>query len=201
MEAISQRWLKGRSEMGFSMGRFDPYEKSEQLYALALDEANRVHAFVSFIPISGRGGWGLDLMRRAEQCAPGTMELLLARSIEHIKSCGGKMVSLGLAPLSNANQEDENFLETSIDSLTYRFGNPARNQSLFNFKKKFHPKWESRYLVYSDALNLPKIGWAVYHAHHHGASMLGALRRSLEERRLRQECDQTRTGALETLHI
>jgi len=32
-----------------------------QLYALAVDASNRVHAFVSFVPIYGRHGWGLDL--------------------------------------------------------------------------------------------------------------------------------------------
>ncbi|HLZ61213.1 MAG TPA: phosphatidylglycerol lysyltransferase domain-containing protein [Ktedonosporobacter sp.] len=199
MERISHQWLKGRAEMGFSMGRFKPHEESEQLYALAMDDVGKVHAFVSFVPIYGRSGWGLDLMRRAEQSAPGTMELLLARTIEYIKNAGSEMVSLGLAPLSNANDENESFLENSIDSLTYRFGNPSKNQSLFNFKKKFQPTWESRYLVYSDPLNLPRIGWAIYHAHHHDASPLGTLRTSLEEWRTnRQEC-HTRTGQLETL--
>ena len=120
-------------------------------------------------------------MRRAEHCAPGTMELLLARSIEYMKTGGFEMVSLGLAPLSNANGEDETFLGTSLDFLTERFGNPSKNQSLFNFKKKFQPTWESRYLVYSDTLSLPKIGWALYHAHQTNTSLLKAFRESLAE--------------------
>jgi phosphatidylglycerol lysyltransferase len=183
MEQISQHWLasKGGSEMGFSMGHFDNQGDPQQIYALAIDMQNKVHAFVSFIPIYGRYGWGLDLMRRAEQCAPGAMELLLARTIEHIKSMGDQIISLGLAPLSNVNKEDDTFLGTSIDFLSDRFGNPSRNQSLFNFKKKFQPSWESRYLVYSDALNLPKIGWALYNAHQTDASLLSILRQSLVE--------------------
>ncbi len=183
MESISSNWLqsKGGSEMGFSMGRFDPHGDPEQLYAVAVDAENRVHAFVSFVPIYGRHGWGLDLMRRAEHSAPGTMELLLARSIEYMKTGGFEMVSLGLAPLSNANEEDETFLGTSLDFLTERFGNPSKNQSLFNFKKKFQPTWESRYLVYSDTLSLPKIGWALYHAHQTNTSILKAFRQSLAE--------------------
>src|SRR5581483_9366036 len=102
MEQISRRWLAGRggSEMGFSMGRFDPQDHDEICFALAVDPANKVHAFVSFVPIYGRNGWALDLMRRAEPCAPGTMELLLTRSIEHLRNAGAQMVSLGLAPLS-----------------------------------------------------------------------------------------------------
>ncbi len=196
MERISRAWLtlKGGAEMGFSMGHFEHQGDPEQLYALAVDSNNKVHAFVSFVPIYGRQGWGLDLMRRAEPCAPGTMELLLAYTIEYMKTCKAQMVSLGLAPLSNANDEDETFLDTSIDFLTERFGNPSKNQSLFNFKKKFQPTWESRYLVYSDALNLPKIGWALYHAHQEDASLFGTLRKSLLEWRHNQHAFQKKNA-------
>ena len=67
MEQISATWLasKGGSEMGFSMGHFDPQGDTEQLTALAVDNDNKVHAFVTFVPFYGRHGWGLDLMRRA----------------------------------------------------------------------------------------------------------------------------------------
>jgi phosphatidylglycerol lysyltransferase len=205
MEKISRHWLaeKGGSEMGFSMGHFTIQGDPEQIYALAVDEQNKVHAFVSFIPIYGRLGWGLDLMRRAEQCAPGTMELLLARSIEYMKSSGSLTVSLGVAPLSNANGEDETFLDTGIDFLTKRFGNPSKNQSLYNFKKKFLPTWESRYLVYSDALNLPKIGLALYNAHQPDSSLIGTLRKTLADwkhNRQRQQ-EQHQAKAIETAKI
>lgn len=201
IEHISSYWLmcKGGTEMGFSMGRFSSHGNPEQLYALAVDANSKVHAFVSFVPIYGRHGWGLDLMRRAEHSAPGTMELLLTRCIEYMKSGGFEMVSLGLAPLSNANQEDETFLGTSIDFLTERFGNPNKNQSLFNFKKKFQPAWESRYVVYSGALSLPKIGWALYHAHQADTSFLKAFRQSLVELQRNQQEKALRT--LETVNI
>src|SRR5437868_8071771 len=98
-----------------------------------------------------------------------------------MKTTGPQIASLGLAPLSNANGENETFLGSRIDYLSNRFGNPAKNQSLFNFKKKFQPTWESRYLVYSDALSLPKIGWALYHAHQSDATMLRTIRQYLRD--------------------
>ncbi len=202
MEQISRSWLasKGGSEMGFSMGCFDPLGDCEQLTAVAVDASEKVHAFVTFVPIYGRRGWGLDLMRRAQEPAPGTMELLLARSLEYMKSQGAERVSLGLAPLSNANAGDETFLGNSIDFLTDRFGNPAKNQSLFNFKKKFQPTWESRYLVYSDALSLPKIGWALYHAHQRNASLSSTLRTTLVEwQHSRRRAGHNVSGALERI--
>jgi len=204
MEQISRSWLaaKGGSEMGFSMGHFDPQSDTEQITAVAIDAAEKVHAFVTFVPIYGRHGWGLDLMRRAQQPAPGTMELLLARSLEYMKSLGAERVSLGLAPLSNTNAEDETFLGSSIDFLTGRFGNPAKNRSLFNFKKKFQPTWESRYLVYSDTLSLPKIGWALYHAHQRDASLPATLRTTLVEWQHQRRCaGHNVSGALETAQV
>ena len=182
MEQISRSWLarKGGNEMGFSMGRFDPYCDAEQIYALAVDKANRVHGFVTFVPIYGRNGWGLDLMRRADQAAPGTMERLLASTIEHLGAEGADVVSLGLAPMSDVNCVNHTLLGTSMNFLTQHFGNPAKNRSLFNFKKKFQPRWESRYLVYSSTLTLPKVGWALYRAHQRDVSLLTALYRSLK---------------------
>jgi phosphatidylglycerol lysyltransferase len=198
MQMISRTWLanKGGTEMGFSMGHFDMRGDEKQLSALAVDNTNRVHAFVTFVPIYGRNGWGLDLMRRAEQSAPGTIELLLARSIEYLKSCGADMVSLGLAPMSNVNNDDETFLNNSIDFLTHRFGNLSSSQSLFKFKKKFQPIWESRYLVFSHKLTLPQIGWALYAAHQQDASCLSVLRTSLRDWWANHQRTQTRSEEL-----
>jgi phosphatidylglycerol lysyltransferase len=189
LERISQQWLarKGGAEKGFSMGRFDPHGDPEQVTAVAVSDAQIVQAFVTFVPIYGRNGWGLDLMRRSEEAAPGTMELLLVRSIEYLRKQGADMVSLGLAPMSNATQRDANLLYTSIDFLGRLFGNPERGQALFNFKKKFQPVWEERYLVFSSTLTLPKVGWALYNAHQYRAPQIKRLKRMLSEQLERQQ--------------
>lgn len=183
MEQISRTWLanKGGTEMGFSMGRFDVHGDDEQVYALAIDTDNKVHGFVSFVPIYGRKGWGVDLMRRALQAPVGTMELLLVRSTEYLKARGAQIVSLGLAPRSNVNQTDETFLENGIDFLTHFVGDLNKKSSLCNFKMKFRPRWESRYLVYSHTLRLPKAGWALYRAHQHDASLHRMLYKALRK--------------------
>ena len=177
MKQISRTWLacKGGSEKGFSMGHFDPDGDAEQVYALAIDPSQNVQAFVSFVPIYGRNGWGLDLMRRADHTTPGTMELLLVRSIAYLKEKGAERISLGLAPLGQTPQADGTLLESRIDSLTRSFGEPAQSQSLFSFKKKFQPQWECRYLAYSRTLTLPRVGWALYHAHEREASLVLVL--------------------------
>jgi phosphatidylglycerol lysyltransferase len=184
MTRLSREWLqqKGGTEMGFSMSRFhrlESPESSELVYALAVDRQQRLHAFVSFVPIYGRRGWGLDLMRRSAQAAPGTMELLLARALFFFKERGAEMVSLGLAPLSNSNQEEETALTAGIGFLTTRLGGLAGGTSLSAFKRKFQPRWESRYLAYTEASRLPKIGLALYRVHQRDGSLLLTVLRSL----------------------
>jgi phosphatidylglycerol lysyltransferase len=183
MEQISQQWLanKGGSEMGFSMGRFDVHGDIEQVYAVAIDADNKVYGFVSFVPIYGRKGWGIDLMRRSTRVSSGTMELLIVRSIEYLKAGGAELVSLGLAPMSNIDQSDETFLDYGIDLLSNFVGDLSKKTSLSNFKKKFQPTWESRYLVYSSSLKLPKAGWALYRAHQHDVSLYNVASKALQK--------------------
>ncbi|MDQ6660813.1 MAG: phosphatidylglycerol lysyltransferase domain-containing protein [Chloroflexota bacterium] len=193
MKQISHTWLasKGGSEMGFSMGRFDVHGDDEQVYALAVDVDNNVYGFVSFVPIYGRKGWGIDLMRRTASVPTGTMELLIVRSIEHLKAGGSEIVSLGLAPLSNIKHSDETFLEYGIDFLSNFVGDLSKKASLCNFKKKFQPGWESRYLVYSSTLKLPKASWALYRAHQRDTSVYSITYRALNKwRAVRHEMQQ-----------
>jgi phosphatidylglycerol lysyltransferase len=167
MEAIHAAWLakKGGVEMGFSMGRFGERLDLEAIFAVAVDAQEQVRAFVSFVPIYSRNGWALDLMRRAPEAPKGTMELLLARALERFAAQGSAMVSLGVAPLANTSGEPS----TSVQQLCYfisrRFGGLAGATSLYNFKRKFQPRWEPRYLVYPSTLALPRVGLALATAH------------------------------------
>ena len=201
LQRISDAWLaeKGGSEMGFSMGRFEVKPPDEQITAIAIDGTERIHAFVTFLPIYGRNGWGLDLMRRAAQTAPGTMELLFSCSIDYLKGLGAEIVSLGLAPMGNVNTDDQSSLSTIIDFLTHRFGNLSQSQSLFKFKEKFHPTWESRYLVFTNPLQLPKVGLALYEAHQPDTSWMATLRASIQD--WREKRQQSRAAAKETARI
>jgi phosphatidylglycerol lysyltransferase len=183
MEQISRSWIAstGDAERGFSMGRFDVHGDNELVYAVAVDADNKVYGFISFVPIYGRKGWGIDLMRRTMRVPVGTMELLIVRSIEYLKAGGAEIVSLGLAPMSNFNHSDETFMEYGIDLLSNFVGDLSKKASLGNFKKKFQPTWESRYLVYSNTLKLPKAGWALYCAHQRGVSVYRMTYQALQK--------------------
>ncbi len=183
MEQISRTWLarKGGREMGFSMGRFATVEEQEQLFAVAVDATHQVHAFITLVPIYGRQGWALDLMRRSEQACPGVMEHLLVQTIAHLKTQGARMVSLGLAPLNDCNASEPSLLGKGLEVLAQSTGYPGKQQALCAFKKKFQPCWENRYLVYSSTLTLPKVGLALYRVHQPDGSLLLEGARALKK--------------------
>lgn len=134
-------------------------------------------AFVTFTPIYGsatgettetetpttraNGGWGLDLMRRVPNAPPGVMELLLVRAIERFQPCGASVMSLGMVAMADTRQETTSAQQQLTHFVAHRLGLLETRGTLFSFKQKFHPRWESRYLVTNTTLALPLIMMAV----------------------------------------
>jgi phosphatidylglycerol lysyltransferase len=144
---------------------------------VATTSSGKVCAFVTFIPLYGfltceatatgnqsrvQGwGWTLDLMRRLPDAPSGVIELLLVRAIERFRSCEAQVVSLGLVPIADTRQEMTSGQQHLASFVTDRLHLLESRHTLFNFKQKFHPCWESRYVVTSATLALPKIALAV----------------------------------------
>jgi lysylphosphatidylglycerol synthetase-like protein (DUF2156 family) len=127
-------------------------------------QRHRVSTALPEASMQGEGwGWTLDLMRRVPDAPPGVMELLLVQSIERFRSCGAHRVSMGLVALADTRQEMTAAGRWLASFATDRMALFGPSRTLFNFKQKFHPCWESRYLVSNTTLALPKIAQAVLH--------------------------------------
>lgn len=157
LKEISDSWLDGRQEKGFSLGYFD--EKYIQLAPIALvrDEENKVQAFVTFLASNGPEEASIDLMRYHLRTAPnGIMDYLFVKLLLHFKEEGVIFFDLGMAPLSNVGTEKHSFLQEKVAYLIYAFTNRFYSFSgLRQYKQKFSPVWMPRYIAY------PRNTWLV----------------------------------------
>jgi phosphatidylglycerol lysyltransferase len=147
---------------------------------VALTRSGQPCAFVTFTPIYGaaigeesgghRWGWALDLMRRVADAPSGAMDLLLVQAIERFRQRGAHRVSLAMVALADTRQESARSWRHLVDGTAWRMGLFEHRRTLFRFKQKFHPCWESRYLVVSSRIALPKIALAVLRLRHYAGS-------------------------------
>ncbi len=163
---ISEDWLtrKGIHELGFTMGRYDPAGLASQKLAVAAEDG-RVVAFVSWRPF-GEKGIALDLMRYAPDAPKFVMDVLIAQSLLEFQKQAYKLASLANAPLANVSPEDQfSMLDRGVRLIFENVHGIYEYKSLFQFKKKFNPLWEGRYLVFPSLDALPRIGVAMLRVH------------------------------------
>lgn len=166
LQVISAQWLsrKGLPEMGFTMGRFDPVALVRQKLFAAL-VGQRVLGFVTW-RTSDCGVLALDLMRYAQDAPKSLMDYLIAQSLVYFQKAGYESASLSNAPLANVSPEDEfSLLDRGVRLVFENVRGIYEYKSLFQFKKKFNPVWEGRYLVFPSLDSLPRSAVAILRVH------------------------------------
>ncbi|MCK2037761.1 DUF2156 domain-containing protein [Microbacterium sp. SSW1-49] len=170
LRAISEAWVgdKDLPEMRFTLGTLEEAEDPEVRLALALAPNGDVDGFLSWLPVYGEGGavrgWTLDLMRRREGGFGPVMEYLIGSSAQQFSEEGAAIMSLSGAPLAHDYPPDAGVIAALSDRLAealepvYGFG------SLHRFKQKFHPRYETMYLLFRDESDLTRIGGALTRA-------------------------------------
>ena len=177
LEDISEQWLaeKRLGEMGFTLGRFSLDSLSGARVFLCVS-AQRVEAFCSWLEYRAGRAVVLDLMRKRKDAVSGTMDLLLAQALLDLKKEGLQEASLANAPLANVGLP-RSPLDKGVALLFENLNAFYGYKNLFQFKKKFDPRWEGRYLVYPHGSELPRIAVAMTLVHRSGGLWRLLLRR------------------------
>jgi len=167
--AVSEEWVSHKKlpEMGFTLGGMEELKDSDVGLFLAIDKDGGIEATTSWLPSWTDGritGWTIDFMRRSDGSMPGIMEFVIASAALHMKEQGAQVLSLSGAPLATkpGEQDPDPTVMTRLLGWLGEMLEPAYGfTSLFRFKSKFNPRYETIYMAYADPAQLATIGLAI----------------------------------------
>jgi phosphatidylglycerol lysyltransferase len=159
LRAVSDAWLRAKRtrEKGFSLGRFTPAYVSR--FPTALVRANgRIVAFATVWTTPRKTELSVDLMRHLPDAPGGVMQFIFTELMLWGREQGYGQFRLGMAPLSGLRSRTLAPLWSRAGAFMYRHGEHFYNfQGLREYKEKFDPVWEPRYLASPGGLALPRI--------------------------------------------
>jgi phosphatidylglycerol lysyltransferase len=157
LKAISDVWLKGKNtrEKGFSLGFFDPGYLQHFPVGLVRCQENIV-AFTNIWQSGDARELSVDLMRHRPDAPNGVMDYIFIEMMLWGRARGFHWFNLGMAPLSGMGTRDMAPLWHRFGNLVVHVGDHFYNfQGLRNFKQKFDPVWQPKYLAAPGGLSLP----------------------------------------------
>ncbi|MCD9021401.1 bifunctional lysylphosphatidylglycerol flippase/synthetase MprF [Cohnella silvisoli] len=163
MKEVSDEWLKERNEKSFSLGAFQEIYLELAPVALLRDREGRLTAFASLMPTyEGKKSISIDLMRYRMGLPNGIMDMMFVHLLQWAKSEGYERFNLGMAPLSSVGESVYSHRGERMARWIFLKGDHFyRFQGIRQFKEKFDPVWEQRYLAYPKNASFSKLAFQV----------------------------------------
>ena len=161
-------WRYGVAERGFSMSmdRFGDDNDSDTYITIAWLN-DEIKGLLYYVPWT-TDGLSLDRMQRERGTDAGVNELMIVETVEYARAHNLMHVSLNFAAFRSLFERADKISAGPITRGTrnlIRFtSNFFQVESLYRFNAKFQPAWETRYVLYPRATDLPKVGWAALRA-------------------------------------
>jgi phosphatidylglycerol lysyltransferase len=164
LHVVSDAWLASKNvpEKRFSVGFFsEPFLR--RFPALVAETPDRrIVAFASLMPGRSGGEASLDLMRHEPRAPDGVMDAIFLHAFVWAREQGYSRFSLGMAPLATVGDSSRAPPWERLSRFLYRHGAYFYNfQGLRQYKEKFHPQWEPRYMGYKPPWEWPRAMGAV----------------------------------------
>lgn len=159
LKDISDLWLsqKNTREKGFSLGSFSEEYLKQYPIAVALVD-QQVVAFANLWVGAAKEEMSVDLMRYHPEAPSGIMDYLLIALMLHAKQEDYRWFNLGMAPLSGIEDRALAPLWNRLGAFVFRHGEHFYNlQGLRQYKAKFDPVWEPKYLACPGGLTVPRV--------------------------------------------
>lgn len=138
LQTVSDSWLDGRSEKGFSLGFFDRHYLNQAPIAVVRAPDGKIVAFATDMPTGNNEVTSIDLMRSSADAPSGIMDEVFIHLFELAKDRGFKYFNMGMAPLANVGTSSYSFIEEKIAHLVYEYGYRFYGfQGLRSYKNKY----------------------------------------------------------------
>ncbi len=159
LKEISNEWLQGRTEKGFSLGFFDEDYLNKAPIAIVKDENKQILGFMSIMFVyDDYQTISVDLMRFRPDVSSGTVDYLFLCLFDWAKEHGYGRFNMGMAPLANVGLSRFSFLSEKVAAQIFLHGHFIYHfQGLRKFKEKYTNIWEPKYLAYRRKSSLPFI--------------------------------------------
>lgn len=158
LREVSDRWLamKGSAEKAFSMGFFaDDYVA--QLPVVVARWQGRIVAFATVWPTVAREELSFDLMRFLPEAPRGIMDFLLVELLQAGRAAGYRWFNLGMAPLAGLPDRPHAPVWCRLGSRLFWHGDAFYHfRGLREYKAKFDPVWQPRYLACPGGMAMPR---------------------------------------------
>lgn len=159
LRAISDAWLdeKHAVEKGFSLGFFDPGYLRRFPCALVRHQ-ERVVAFANLWLGADHEECSVDLMRYLPDAPTSVMDYLFIELMLWGRAQGYRWFNLGMAPLSGLEDRPLAPVWNRAAGLIFRHADHFYNfAGLRQYKEKFDPVWDPKYLASPGGMALPQI--------------------------------------------
>jgi phosphatidylglycerol lysyltransferase len=156
---ISNNWLndKNTKEKGFSLGFFSPEYLTQFPHAVIRND-EKIVAFANILTGAEKEEISVDLMRYGLDAPHGVMEYLFVKLMLQRKQDGYRWLNLGMAPLAGLENDSLAPVWDKIGTFIFKHGEHFYNfQGLRQYKQKFNPVWQPKYIALPGGLALPRV--------------------------------------------
>ena len=162
---ISNAWLAGRRERGFSMA-IDDLFAAGSVFALAIDCGDEPIAFLHLVPSSAGGGYSLSSQRRLPGSPGGISEFLVVETLAWAREAGVSEFSLNFCAFREmlGGNPQSRFLHRLARRVLLGLDSFFQIERLNSFSRKFLPEWRPRYVCLERLSDLPAVSIAYLRA-------------------------------------
>ena len=165
---LAKKWRYGVPERGFSMSmdRFGE-DLDNDTYITIAEQDGKIKGLLYFVPWTDEN-ISLDRMQRERETDPGVNELMIVTSAEWAIENNFKNISLNFAAFRSLFERADKIsagpITRGMRNVIRFFSNFFQVESLYRFNAKFNPDWQTRYVLYPKAADLPRVAWAALRA-------------------------------------